>query len=467
MKTDTLGVRLEMLVDDYTAKNNLEKEKPVEKQGVLRCGIILEKIKLEFVYNKKAKAEYPISTLSCRVYLKKDDTFFFEMSEIIDYLGAYDFHCYYFPYIESEERMDACFNYITDAIEYNIDEINNLSALNYKYKKIKLDEIKEVFDIETSELSLFGEESEKQIAEIDSYVSSFIIGRFTTGKAYLAFLENDFETALKEYEKMSKLTNYEKKLVEFIKERFAPYQAIAVECASVLEIKSYTSKDDVKYFITALVATVGAFYFLFILLNIFVNIHYKQTTLFAVTINPFLPSLWAILPSIFAMIAFKDKIVPFFRKDRKKARAFYELLNDSKEKKKDIKKYIAFGIALFIAIIMFADYAQPTFKLYYDKMCYNSHAKPFNHYAEYTADEFIDVVALRDKELPKVETLEDLEKLDNMRKHYVIVLKSEQYIDIDEFHLSEKRTEELIEILRGEKSGSIKSADYLEDFEEK
>ena len=472
MKTETLAVRLRMLVDDYAEKNNLEKGKPYEKKGVIHYSVELEKIKLEFAYNKKSKANYPISTLSCRVYLDKNSSFFFEMPEIIDYINVLDYHCYYFPYIESEERMTACFNYIIDAIEYNIEAINGLSFLSYKYKKQKLEEINEVFDIQTSDFNLFSEESEKQAGDIDNYVSAFIIGRFTTGKAYLAYLNNDYETALSEYKKMDKLTSYEKKLIKFIEEQVAPYQAVDLDCASILEVQKYTSKEEFKYFGIAIAASIGAFYLLFIIIQLLVNLHYHRTAVFTDAINPLLSSLWGIVPGIFAVIAFRYKIEALFRKDKKEANDFYDLLNAAQDNKN--KKLIAFGIALFIALIMFFDYGKPTYILYENGMKYNTHARPFNGYAAYPAKDFVDVVIVEDREFyfkePKKdedaqEQLERLQKEEEKNRHYAIQLVHGQYIDIDTLHLTHKRQEKLVKYLRGERTHNMRRVNSLEELE--
>ena len=475
MKTETLAVRLKMLVDEYAEKNNLEKGKPFEKQGVLYYAVDFERIKLEFAYNKKNKANYPISTLSCRVYLDKNSTFFFEMPEVIDYIDALDYHCYYFPYIESEERMTACFNYITEAIEYRIDEINSISLLSYKYKKIKLEEIKEVFDIETSEFKLFNEESEKKAEEIDNYVSAFIIGRFTKGKAYLAYLNNDYETALSEYKKMDKLTSYEKKLVKFIEGRFAPYQAVDEDCASILEVQKYTSKEEVKYFGIALAASIAGFYLLLVIIQLLVNLHFHRTAVFTDAINPFISALWGILPGIFIVIAFRYKIEALFRKDKKQANDFYELLNAAQDNQKT--KIIAFGVALFIALIMFSDYCQPTYILYENGMKYNTHARPFNHYAAYPAKDFVDVVIVEDRPFYKnynkkqkknkdvQEQLEDLQKQEEKNRHYAIQLKHGQYIDFDTLHTSRKQKEKLVKLLRGERTHNMRRVNGLDDLE--
>ena len=66
-------------------------------------------IKIQFVLTKKEKLLCPIATLFCRVYFGKNDTYFYHLPELAEYLEPDAFKCYYFPYMESEQRLDACF----------------------------------------------------------------------------------------------------------------------------------------------------------------------------------------------------------------------------------------------------------------------------------------------------------------------------------------------------------------------
>ena len=243
MKIEKLSQHLKFRVEDYAEKIGALKLTSDNSDGTDKYSVELEKIILEFVYYKKAHENCPVSTLYCRIHLDKESGFFFEIPEIIAFVDILDYHCYYFPYIENVKRMDACFDYITDFIEYREREILSLCDSAQELKEQKIQEIKRVYDYDESRIPEDEEGKNAFYNKLDEYVSVYTLKRFVTGKAHLAYLDGDYDTALKEYEKQGELLTCEKRIVEFIDGKLEPYQAMPLECASLLEVVKYKKKS--------------------------------------------------------------------------------------------------------------------------------------------------------------------------------------------------------------------------------
>lgn len=52
------------------------------------------------------------ATLYSRIYLNFNDNRRLHIPEIIDKLDENDFHCYYFPYIENEEKLKTALKFL-------------------------------------------------------------------------------------------------------------------------------------------------------------------------------------------------------------------------------------------------------------------------------------------------------------------------------------------------------------------
>ena len=204
MKTEKLSEYLEKLSRNYYEKSGARDIYCYRDKLYKYCQITTDSLKLEFVYSFKGSENYPLSTLSCRVYLDGNSPYFFEIQELIDYLEIYDFHCYCFPYIESAARMKACFNYITDFIEYHLEEIASLKGKEDKLVKRKIDEIRAVYGFNEELIPSDKAGKESFFNNIFKHYSHFLVKRYSSEPAYLAFVNGEYAEAYEKYKKLEK-----------------------------------------------------------------------------------------------------------------------------------------------------------------------------------------------------------------------------------------------------------------------
>lgn len=391
MKTEKLSKHLKKLAREYAEKTNALDYYSYEDKAFRYCQIKYEKIKLEFVYALKGSESYPISTLSCRVYLSPERPYFYEIQELIDYLDIYDYHCYSFPYIESIKRLEACFNYITDFIEYRSDDILSLCENAEIIKVQKLKEIKRVYgyDGKSAPRDYAGKES--FYGGIYKHYSDYIICRYTSERAYVDFVSCNYQSSLSKYKSISNKTGYERKLIQFIKGQVAPYQAVTNDCASILDFEKY-SKPDTKKLILTTVISVAAFYILFVLLQAIINLIYVKTTLFSFCANPFLNGLCGIIPGIAAAAVFRRRIEPILYPNKKQAYDFYDLLELSEDKKFGSGWAVA---ALILSFAVFIGICRPAITINSKYLKADTQASIFINYEKYETSELKKVMYIK------------------------------------------------------------------------
>ena len=231
---------LHKLVSDFSQQTNALEVEFTENKKLAEWTIKYNIIKFQFVLTKKEKVLCPISTLFCRVYLGKNETFFYHIPELMEYLEPENYKCYYFPYIESEERMDACFSVLATFLKKHYERINALAKSTEMSTKIKEAKLAEI-------IALFTEkEPEPEMLEfaLEGYETYVLLPRNAADSAYREFVCGNYEKALKFYGQMAAkgtLTNYEKRLYAFIKDLKTEYVAIPVECDTIRKVKKWSS----------------------------------------------------------------------------------------------------------------------------------------------------------------------------------------------------------------------------------
>ncbi len=453
MKPEKLSAHLGRTVNAYAEKVGAVSVKSELDDSYSKYKIEFEKIIAEFVYSKKASDSYPISTLYCRLYLDKESGFFFEIPEIIGYLDLLDYHAYHYAFIESPERMDACFSYITDFLEYRNEEIESLIPREKELEEEKIKEVVRVYKIDTSTVP--GDEDEKRefYRSLNEYVSSYTASRFTTGKAFSAYIHGDFDKALEEYKNQDELLACEKRIADFISDRAEPYQAMPLECASILEVEKY-KKDSFKMFLMTLAVSVLGFFTLFFIIQLIINARTERVTVLCDNINPLKTALIGTLTGLVFALSFRDKIEPLLLKNKKEAFEFSALLSEHKALS-PIK--IVFIAVFIISIVAFADYSRPALKMYDDKIMYNSHARPLNHYSEYYLKDFYDIVIV-DGYYSR-----DFNRYTE-KPFYVIQFSGDRYINLKDVSISDKKKTELVNKLRYNRESDIPHVRSIESL---
>lgn len=235
---DTLAGCLGRLVADFAIRAGADDVEFAEDNLMAQWRVETRFFTIEFVYTKKQRLFTPASMLYSRVYFSKHDYKYFHILEFIDYVNYYDISCYYFPYIESEERMKACFEVLADFYLENFEKINDIALEPDKRKQlanVKRLEMKQMAELDFDDV---------QQVTYDYYEALVILARYTGDGPYFEFLKGNYDIALKKYQKLLKKDNcssYDLKIIELLQnrkpgEKFEPIQP---QCASIFEGKKF------------------------------------------------------------------------------------------------------------------------------------------------------------------------------------------------------------------------------------
>lgn len=199
-------------------------------------------IKLEFVFTKKEKIVCPKHTLFCRVYFGKNEMYYFHLPELMSYIEPDNFQCYYYPYIESTERLEACFAMLSDFLYRNYSRINELAKSTEDSEKIKADKLTDMLSVYLSEVP----EKELEADMWQLYEDFVLLLRYTGEGAYRALLMGNDEVAFKQYAQMEKkgqLTAYEKRLYAFLQTEEGEYVILPDACNGLKRVKQWDNPN--------------------------------------------------------------------------------------------------------------------------------------------------------------------------------------------------------------------------------
>lgn len=289
-------------------------------------------IKIQFVLTKKEKILCPISTLFCRIYLGKNDTYFYHLPELMEYLEPENFKCYYFPYIESEKRMNACFTVLEAFLKKHLAKMNGFakcSKMSGKIKEAKMADMEALF---TKEAPVSKSETEPEKELLSAYESYVLLPRYTAEGSYRDFVCGNYKKALKSYKKSAakeELSNYERRLMSFIEEIPTGYEAIPKECETIQKVKALDSPplEGVSILLTALVIelVLGVVYAGIVAV---ISGVLSSGTLYYAGMSWYFGFLFAGLPAVFGGIAFKNHIRRHTQKEKyEETTTFEKLMN--------------------------------------------------------------------------------------------------------------------------------------------
>ncbi len=437
MKTEKLVKYLNTLAKAYAEGSGADDYYFYTEKSRAHYQVTAGEQKLEFIYYTKGSKSEPVSTLTCRVFPDRDKPYFYEIQEIIDYLDILDYHCYFFPYIENEKRMRACFNYLTDFVEYRAEELKSLKQKDKELITRKLSEIERVFGFDKTVFPSGKAEREQFIENLFSHYSAFLTARYTSNEAYLDYVRGNYKKALKEYEKLEEKTGYEEKLIAFMKERFAPYQAVSEDCASILAVERYTKSDN-KTFIILIAGLSLTFCLIFFIAQLIINLTYINSTRFVSVANPFINALIGLFPGVVTAILFRRRLEPFIHPNKKEALEFYDLINTYD----GIKiPHIATAAAVILSIFIFIGVCRPSIAIYDEYMNLDKGDSIFTDYETYLTEDIDRLVLVEGYYKDKNFT----EYVENPK--YAFTIKGGGYIMLEDFNLNEKKEKELISVL--------------------
>ena len=333
-------------------------------------------LKLEFIYTLKKNVLIPTSTLYCNVYLEKNSNNPYTVYQIIDYLGLEDYHCYTFSYIESEERLCACFNALKGFLNANLQSVERLAISGFDFKEKRLNETKRVL-------------KDNEIDSGNDFAIHFTlenqIARYTDFPAYKLFLKGQYEKSLKLYYKLKKkntLYDYEIKLIGFMEklmEKGERYEAITLETASLLKAEKYGESPQ-GYGSAILLSVLLVYLILLIPFSVIIVFLFKylysgtvlgpneMQILFSIFLMP-------LIPAVFIGIAFSDKIYLRKNKNNKDAQNFYYITFSPKSNA--FAKFVCIIMSVVTAFIFSVLMIAPQIKCYEEYMVCNISEKDF------------------------------------------------------------------------------------------
>lgn len=340
-------------------------------------------IKIEFLLTKKESIFVPASTLYSRIYLHTNSERFLHIPEIIDEFDAEDFHCYYFPYIESEEKLKSCFKPLE---EFYIKHLPTLWEIAYDEERSeriyerKKAEYKRIVDIQEDDdeyLDMYNFRAEKHL----------ILTRYTKLDAYTAFLYGNYDKALVLYGKLkvkNQLFDYEKRLLEFIPECEEVYEAVFPGCSDLKEINGYIlgqeyKKAKIKFSVFLYVV----FYVLFLIIGLGFEWYFSEGTLFFENAGRyFVPAILAFLPALIGgTVLSRPLIMLLSGKKKRELLAFDEAVNER-------GGHFVLAIILAASLLLSAWFGSMYLACYEDRFEYNDSEKflSFETKAKYYKD---------------------------------------------------------------------------------
>ena len=340
--------------EEYAKKLNALGTKTTSEKKTTFFWINLPAIKLQFIYSKKRGAFDLPSTIFARVYLNKNANHFYHIPELLAFLGIDDYRACYFPYIESEERMNCCFDALTEVIDSHIEDFENIvtSFRHEEMRRYQFESIKDMYSLKEEDY----ENSNTYITMLEMGETMTFLQRMTTLDAYYNLCLGNREDAIKKYEKLQSknlLFDYEKRLLEFIKKQEnVDFKPITDACFSYKEAKPYIMGSNIfsfKSFVFSLCITIPVF-----LISTFV----VEKILSAGAVARYGAPWWAIL--LFAVVSavavtmgFADNINKIVGDKKAKTRVKYRQILESKLSK-DITEVIfrSFSAILFVFVMM-------------------------------------------------------------------------------------------------------------------
>lgn len=365
MKVENLIESLHPQIEAFSQRTNGISTAAWQGRKLAEWEVKYNILKVEFVLTKKDRVFCPLATLFCRIYLGKNEAFFYHLPELMPFLEPDNFQCYYFPYIESEERLHACFEVLASFIEKHLPKLQDLAKDNEMYEKIKAAKL--------ADMKLFDEkfDEEMEVFEVGSYEEYLLLPKYAAEGAYQEFVCGNYEKAIKSYEKdvkkKGKMTAYETNLISFLKTTEGSYQAMPEGCNSVKRM-NYVRKSDDRYmligFALCTVVLSIVYFFVVFVLDFFQSkdtLYYQGMAWYGVLVYAALPGLWG-------GILIKDRLRGILRKEKKDEFSDFEEINEPQW-----VKVLVIGIlslTTVVSIFLFGRYTIMPTCFYEDYMTY-------------------------------------------------------------------------------------------------
>lgn len=315
MITEELIKQLHVSTHEFANKTNALVVDFTEDKKRATWSLKYNIIKLEFVLTKKEKIVCPKHTLFCRVYLGKNEKYYYHIPELMQYLEPTNFHCYYYTYIDSAERLIVCFKELTEFLCRNYNKINKLAKNTEDNEKIQADKLADMLTVYLSEVPDPAVEADMW----DLYETYELLFRYTGEGAYRQLLIGNEEAALKLYGQMEEkglLTAYEKRLYEFLQKTEDPYEILPEQCNSLKDVKQWDnpSKEGLSVLLMGLACEL-VFGVIFSIIIAIINVVLSEQTVYYAGTPWGCGFIFAGVPAVFGGIAHRNLVRRFLERD--------------------------------------------------------------------------------------------------------------------------------------------------------
>lgn len=408
-----------------------------DKTGIV-FSLVFHNVKLDLVYRIKASAGVPPSVLYCRVYPNKNSPVYLHLPQLLPLLGMDDFRACYFPYIETTQRMQACFQNLTDFIDAVLPTLKHTAAKGNEQTLLHRHIGCIANDMQPEAILSNGTPEQEGFLMIQKVQDTGFIARFTEWGPWKDYIMGFPEKALIKYRKQKDLLPYEQKLCAFIStsegQTFVP---MPPDCCAQKDMLAVTSgKDDGGTLFKGMLYLYLVLSPIACLLILLFQLISAYGTLCWLGPPWYMGFLIAGLPSLFGGIAFRRKLIPFInRKTAKKQLDFDDIVNSSAGV--DLFAKIVFIIATICSLVFGALMATETVRLY-------------DNYVEYPTS------LLRKKTFTysQIEAVYYIESRYNdyderiNRDSYVIALDNGYLLDLDGYTSVKKTEQKVLPILK-------------------
>ncbi len=456
---NVLNEYCEEMVDEFSKHfSALDVEKYEDKKYTVWT-VVLKLLRIDFVYIKNECKTCPKSTLFTRIYLNKNDSMFYHIYELLEYIDETDFKCYYFSYIESKERMKACFDVFLDFYEKHFDRLKELAMDSETGRIIREKKFKEMEQI----LKPGPDDRERFFSDDISgiYEYNVLLFKYTRFLAYTQYLEGNYKKSLGLYNRLFANNNgsdYEKRLAKHMESLGEnQYNAIYKECASMLEVRDYNGnkKDGITYLKNIAICYVF-FAVIFLVVELLLKGFLNKGAIYSTVAPVGVAFTTAVIPGLFGGIAFRRKLAHFTRKeDVKKALAFDRLMNG---RKTNIFAVTAFVVFLILSIGFHIWLPFISVRFYENRLEYNGGERFMYFGATSKAYDEIEAVVYVEGRLNIYGDYID-------RGSYVIVFKDGTKLDLDGFTTVDKTKDKILAVLKI-KEEEIKKLRIIEELEQ-
>lgn len=359
-------------MDEFCRKTDCEKTDFRENSKLAVWTVTSRLLKIEFVLTKKESTLVPAATLYSRIYLSMNDNRRLHIPEIIDELDENDFHCYYFPYIENEDKMKNCMKVFENFYGKHLPELQRIAYDDTRREKLYARKTEEY--ISTMKVSENDRENAEEIFDIygDRNERYLILARYTRHDAYMDFLYGRYDKALKKYLKYDKKNNileYEKRLTTFIFQLDAPYEALFPGCSDLEKATdSVSGKTNMKIMLLSWLISF-VMLLLFVPVTLLLRNYFSADTVAYMDADSLLMSfMFLTISAIFCGMVIRRPVCRiFFKKDQTGFLGYDDIVNGEKSNK---FMNMVFEIVLILCFALNLWFSCMNIRCYEDKMIY-------------------------------------------------------------------------------------------------